>query len=253
MSTRLEVLLAPAEQTALTPERLQGSVCVVFDILRATSVMITALGHGAAGLVPVMEISEAVELHRANPHYLLGGERQGFRITAGQSGGVDFHFGNSPREYASAHVLGKTIITTTTNGTRALRSCSSAGQILVGSFLNMKRLAEHLLEHPPANLILICSGTEDEASYEDTLAAGALVHLLWSAYEQGHVADSAHIARDVYWAREHDLVSGMSHARNGRRLLGIPELREDVSYCLHWNTFPLLARMDGDGVVRRFA
>jgi hypothetical protein len=45
----------------------------------------------------------------------------------------------------------------------------------------------------------------------------------------------------------------MSHARNGRRLLGIPALREDVSFCLHWNRFPILARMDADGVVRRFA
>lgn len=253
MSKRIEVLFSPAEQGALTAERLRGATCVVFDILRATSVMVTALGHGAAGLIPVIDIPEAVALHAKNPHMLLGGERNGFRITAAQTGSVDFHFGNSPREHATDAVLGRTIITTTTNGTRALRACAGADRVLVGAFLNMKALAAHLTALAPANLLLICSGTEEEASYEDTLAAGALVDALWAVYEMGHVADSAHIARDVFWSKERDLVAGMSHARNGRRLLGIEELREDVSFCLAHDKFDLLARLEDDGVVRRFS
>src|SRR5215471_21571447 len=100
MSTScLEVLFTPADFENLKQQDLTDAVCVVFDVLRATSSMITALANGAKAIIPVEEISEAVALRRQNSQLLLAGERHGVRIPAALSGGIDFDLGNSPREF----------------------------------------------------------------------------------------------------------------------------------------------------------
>ena len=103
--------------------------------------MLTALHHGAAAIVPVAEISEALALRARQPDLLLAGERGGLRITALQSGGVEFDLGNSPRELTATRVRGRTIAMTTTNGTRALRACLGAARIWVGGLVNLDTLA----------------------------------------------------------------------------------------------------------------
>ena len=97
MNVAVEVLLSPAEYLAREGAGFSGKVCVVFDVLRATSVMVTGLARGAAGFLPVTEIAVAVARHKKFPAALLAGEREGWRITAAQSGGVEFELGNSPR------------------------------------------------------------------------------------------------------------------------------------------------------------
>ena len=62
METHIEVIFTPAEQKALAQRDLNKTVCVVFDILRATTTMVTALANGAAQIITVSEILEAVDL-----------------------------------------------------------------------------------------------------------------------------------------------------------------------------------------------
>ena len=124
MESTLEVLFAPAEFEALGARNLSNTVCVVFDVLRATTSMLTALASGAERVYPVREISDALALRTRLPQSaLLAGERHGLRIRAAMTGGTDFDFGNSPREFTADRVAGKSIIMTTTNGTRALHAC----------------------------------------------------------------------------------------------------------------------------------
>src|SRR6476619_2152679 len=106
----LEVLFTPADFGALTRRNLNDALCVVFDVFRATSSMITALANGAAAVVPVAEISDALAIRKQQPDVLLAGERDGVRILSPISGGVDFHLGNSPREFTKEKVAGKTIL-----------------------------------------------------------------------------------------------------------------------------------------------
>ncbi|HSY42699.1 MAG TPA: 2-phosphosulfolactate phosphatase, partial [Candidatus Acidoferrum sp.] len=117
---KIEAILTPAELPALTGRDLSGTACVVFDVLRATSTFVTALHHGASAIIPVSEISEAMDIGKKRPDVLLGGERNGVKIRTAEG---EFDFGNSPREYTPEKVKGKTIVSTTTNGTRALRAC----------------------------------------------------------------------------------------------------------------------------------
>jgi len=249
MTRTLEVLFTPAEFAALRARDLSRTTCVVFDVLRFTSTIVTALANGAAAVIPVAEIAEALALKRRQPDVLLGGERNGLRIRANLTGGTDFDLGNSPREYTVAKVAGKTIVATTTNGARAVRACAGAKAVLVCSFLNLGATAWRLQAQPPANLLLVCSGTRDQAAYEDALAAGALCDSLWRLYQDGQIADSAQIARQLYLQAPADLTGVPQHSRNARRLLALPELRDDVAFCLQRDVFNLVARVDNSGRV----
>lgn len=248
---KLEVILSPAEFAALQQRDLSQAVCVVFDVLRATTSMITALANGAEAIIPVAEISEAIALRQKNPNVLLAGEREGLRIRAGQTGSIDFDLGNSPREFTAEKVSGKTIVMTTTNGTRALRACAAARMILVSSFLNLRATTNWLLERKPQHLILVCSGTLEEPALEDTLAVGALCEKIWSNYAGGHVSDSAEIARRIYPLLQFNLIEAMKHSRNGRRLLANPELRDDVYLCVQRETVSFVATLMPGGTVRK--
>ncbi len=250
MPTNVDVLFTPAEFAALRQCDLSGTVCVVFDILRATTTMVTALANGAEAIIPVSEIAEAVALRQQRPDLLLAGERDGLRIRTRLSGGVDFDLGNSPREFTSEMVRGRTIVVTTTNGTRALRACVGAEKVLIGSFLNMGALAGWLQREQPADLRIVCSGTHEEAAYEDTVAAGALCELIFSGIGAGQGSDAVAMARQIYRAAQDDLLAAMRYSRNARRLLAIPELRDDVRICVGRDTLGLLAALDPAGAVR---
>jgi 2-phosphosulfolactate phosphatase len=150
-------------------------------------------------------------------------------------------------------VQGKTIVMTTTNGTRALRACAGAKTVLVGCFLNLRANYTWLQEQRPAHLILVCSGTFDEPALEDILAAGAICERIWPFYAGGHTSDSAEVARRLYPLLQFDLLGTMKHSRNGRRLLANPELRNDVWYSVQRETIPFAAELCPDGAVRKKA
>jgi 2-phosphosulfolactate phosphatase len=242
---RIETILTPAELPVLAKRDLRDAACVVFDVLRATSTFVTALHNGAKAIVPVSEIAEALAFRQKQPDVLLGGERDGVRIRAAQTGGIDFDLGNSPREFTGTKVRGKTIVSTTTNGTRALRACTGAKTVLAASFLNFMVTAEFIQKLQPAQVLLVCAGTHENTALEDVLAAGALCEMV-----SGEFSDSAEIARRVYAQAKPDLAGAVRLAENARHLLAIPELRDDVSFCLQRDACPLIAKMDADGSVR---
>lgn len=241
----IETILTPAELPALPHRDLSNTACVVFDILRATSAFITALHNGAEAIVPVCEISEAVARRQQQPEVLLAGERDGVKIRAAQSGGVDFDFGNSPREFRPEKVRGKTIISTTTNGTRALRACAGANIVLASSFLNLAATARFLNQSPTEEILLICAGTGEGAALEDILAAGALAGLV-----DGDYTDATETASRTYHTAKADLPAALASSQNARRLLEISELRADVAYCAQRDIFKNVACLTAEGALR---
>ncbi len=249
---RIDVIFSPLEYATLPATDLSRTACVVFDILRATSTMLTALENGALEIIPVSEIPEAVELRRNDSSLLLAGERGGLRIRSDQAGGVDFDFGNSPREFTPDRVRGRRIAITTTNGTRALRACASAGEIQIGGFLNLAALAASLGDSEFFKVLIVCAGTANETSLEDTLAAGALVERManGAAAARWKLADSAQIARSTHALHKSNLAAAFGLARNGRKLLGSHELAADVAVCARLDTMSLTARMDRAGAIR---
>jgi 2-phosphosulfolactate phosphatase len=246
---KLDVLFTPAEFATLPQRDLRQTACVVFDVLRATSTFVTALHNGAKAIVPVSEIPEALAIKKRQPDVLLAGERNGVRISVGE---IDFDLGNSPREYMPEKVRSKTIISTTTNGTRALRACVGAKIILSSSFLNLGATAEFLRQKNFENILLVCAGTGENPADEDIIAAGALVDALLPGKDtHSKRTDSAAAARAAYFeAVRTGLDRKISLSENAQRLLSLPELHDDVAFCLQRDVFPLVAKMEADGAIR---
>jgi 2-phosphosulfolactate phosphatase len=259
---KIEAILTPAELPALARRDLRGTACVVFDVLRATSTFVAALRNGANAVIPAAEISEALAIRKKQPDVLLAGERDGVKIRAVQTGGTDFDLGNSPREFTPETVRGRTIVSTTTNGTRALRACAAAQTVLAGCFLNLGATADFIRHLQPAELLLVCAGTRENRADEDVLAAGALCELLVVGSSRcddrtaqrvipTKMSPSAEIARQAWIQAKPDLAAAVRNSENARRLLAIPELRDDVAFCLQRDIYPLVARMEADGAIRR--
>jgi 2-phosphosulfolactate phosphatase len=249
MKISVDAVLGPAEFASLAARDLSQTTCVVFDVLRATSSMLTALHHGAEVIIPVVEIAEALEAKARQPEVLLAGERHGLRIGRELTGSIDFDFGNSPRDFPEARVQGRTIAWTTTNGTRALRSCAHAEMILLGGLVNLRMAADLIEQLRPTNLLLVCAGTFETPAFEDLFAAGALIDALHGLASTESLSDAAflvwHAYRHVFEDKE---LIGAS--LNARRLLANPALAPDVALCLARNSVPLNASMMRDGSVR---
>jgi 2-phosphosulfolactate phosphatase len=247
---KIDAILSPDELPALAQRDLRATACVVFDVLRATSTFVTALHNGAKEIIPVSEISEAIAIKKKQPDVLLGGERNGVRISAD---GIDFDLGNSPREYTPEKVRGKIIVSTTTNGTRALRACAGAKCVLAASLLNLAATAEFLRQNNFENILLVCAGTGERPAAEDIIAAGALVETLSSGKDtHSNKTGNSIAARATYFqASQMNFEKTTGQSENGRRLLANPELRDDVAFCLQRDIFPLIARMKNDGAIHR--
>lgn len=246
----VEVILSPVELPALAHRDLHETICVVFDVLRATSTFVTALHNGAKKIIPVSEISEALEIKRRQPDVLLGGERHGVRIFAD---GINFDLGNSPREYTPEKVHGKIIVSTTTNGTRALQACVGAKTVLASSFLNLNATTEFLRQSCFDKILLVCAGTGRNAAEEDIIAAGALVDSLLPGKDTlSKRTESAIVARAAYFETVRmGLVQRIRWSENAQRLLSLSKLRDDVAFCLQRDIYPLVAKTE-KGAIRCF-
>lgn len=149
------------------PDELSAATVVVLDVLRATTTIIHALQAGAKEVIPCLEIEEARAKHAALPAgtAILGGERKGRPIEG-------FDLGNSPDEYTPATVGCKTLVFTTTNGTRAMQRCRQAKRVLIGALVNARNVA--LALSAEENIHIVCAGTDGQISSEDALAAGII-------------------------------------------------------------------------------
>lgn len=244
---KLSVIFSPPEIDRLPERDLTHTTCVVFDVLRATSTMLAAFDAGATTIKPVAEISEALAEKRSNPAVLLAGERDGVRIGAELTGGIEFDLGNSPREMTEENVRGRHLVSTTTNGTRAIRACSGAAHVSIASFANLAASAAWLTELNPDRLVLVCSGTGEESCLEDSSGAGALVLRLNDKVRDIQLADSAIMALCVYQQVAGELHEMVGKAANGKRLLKMPTLADDVAWCLENDRFSIVPTLSSFG------
>ena len=161
---KLQVALLPS---LITVDSLEGLTVIVVDVLRATTVMATALAAGADRVITCRETDEAMLLRQSLTQTpLLGGERGGLPIPG-------FDFGNSPREYQISSLSGRTIVQTTTNGTLAIDRCRGANRLLTAAFVNLEAVARAVIGDP--HVLVVCAGTNGLITGEDVLLAGAFV------------------------------------------------------------------------------
>ena len=231
----IDVALSPVEIGHWQRTNLQETTAVVFDVLRATTSMITGLAHGVASFLPVKELATARKLKEQQLDLLLAGERNGVPPPG-------FDLGNSPSEFKN--VSGRQIIITTTNGTAALEQVRKAKTVLLGALVNIAALAERLESSSPEHLLLICAGTGDRFSLEDAIGVGALLTKL----KRSDHSDAALMVRALYGQVVDDLEGGLRHTQNGRALLKLGKAA-DVRDCSQMSVYRTVGIMRDEIVV----
>jgi 2-phosphosulfolactate phosphatase len=225
----------------IPPGTLKGGLAVVIDVLRATTSMIHALAAGAESVRPLGEIDEAFQLAATfrSGRAILGGERQGLPIDG-------FDFGNSPSSYDERSCRGKTLIMTTTNGTRAILASLDAERVFIAAFPNVSAtLGAIVADHRPVHLV--CSGTDGRISLEDATLAGSLASsLLAQGYRSGN--DEAEIAAGLWigvTTGGESLADRLSRGRGGRRVRSIG-LAADLEAAATVDRFSIVAELHRD-------
>ncbi len=233
-------------------ESLSGGTAVIIDILRASSTITTALLNGAIAVIPCDSPDEARQIRQASPinSALLGGERGGVLIEG-------FDCGNSPTEYPSSRVSGKTIAFTTTNGTKALLKSAAAETILIGAFVNRQALVDRL-HADQKSVHLVCAGTDGEITGEDVLFAGAVVETLLDLQkDRWELNDSARIARG-FWQQSVSgetreslsagIESAMRQTHGGLNLIDLG-YDNDINLCSAVDTIGVVPILRGNRLV----
>ncbi len=219
----------PTLHTSLSPALLNlydvsNSIVVIIDVLRATSTIATALYNGARCVIPVDSVTRCMEIGR-QIEGITAGERDG-QIAEG------LEYGNSPFEYPREFIEGRTLVLTTTNGTRLLHMALEKGaqEIITGSFPNLSVVCEHLVSRNQ-NVILGCAAWKDRVNIEDMLFAGAVISEIGKNFSIN--CDSSHIASRMYESGKKDLFAFMkkNDASHYHRLMKFG-LEKDIRYCL---------------------
>jgi len=199
----------------------RGAIVVIIDVLRASSAICTAFANGAESIIPVAEVEEAREFKKRG--YLVAAERDGYVL--------DFaDFGNSPYNFTPEKVAGRTIVYSTTNGTRIIDISSSSYATVIGSFLNLSALSGWLVSQKK-DIILFCAGWKDKFSLEDTICAGAFAEKVLESGSFYTICDSVHAAMDL-WSLARDNPMDYLEKAAQRSRLRDKGLDDCIPYCL---------------------
>lgn len=222
----LEVCLSPA---LLHLFDTTGKIVVIIDVFRATSTIAAALHNGAKEIIPVASVAACIETGAATPNSITAGERDG-KIAPG------LEHGNSPSEYSKEFIAGKTLVLTTTNGTRLLHMVKGAAGIITGSFLNLDAVCDYLIAQQKP-VVLGCAAWKDRFNLEDTLFAGAVADKVSQHFQIG--CDSAIAAIRMHRQSEGNYLDYLKEGSHYRRLSAYG-LQEDMAYCATPNLHPVV-------------
>ncbi|MEO7985340.1 MAG: 2-phosphosulfolactate phosphatase [Gemmatimonadales bacterium] len=231
---RLDVVFTPA---GLTSIEVQGRTVFVIDILRATTTMCAALAHGAKAVIPAASTEEALRLAQTigSEDLLLAGERNCVTIPG-------FHLGNSPLEMREATVRGKTLIVSTTNGTKALLACMGAAAVYPAAAVNLTLAAERASEAIAngGELLIVCAGRDGGFALDDAYCAGRLIAAALGSRKPHHALNDAGLASLDLVRRYGDRWERpLMYSRGGRELVRLG-FRDDVLDAARFDAYPVL-------------
>ena len=208
----------------INESKIEDKIIVVIDMFRATSVIVTSLSNGCREVIPYLTIEEAVEhAHKLRrEEYILGGERKAVKIEG-------FDLSNSPLEYTRDRVENKTILMTTTNGTRTLTKAIAGKKVLIGAMLNAKAVAERLIEINE-DVVIINAGTNGNFSMDDYICSGYIINEMLKKDENLMLTDIAKTANIIYEGHE-DILSYVKKASHYSVMKSL-NLEEDIAYCI---------------------
>lgn len=232
----LEVCLSPA---LLHLYDTKDTVVVIIDVFRATSTIATALDNGATKIIPIDSVEKCINYKTIIPECITAGERDG-KVAPG------LEHGNSPFEYDPAFIKDKTLVLTTTNGTKLLHMVAEADTIITGAFLNIDAVCQFLIQKGK-KVLLACAAWKDRVNMEDSLFAGAVVNQVKDYFEIK--CDSANMTASFHsQALQYPtLLDALKESNHYARLMGFG-LEKDLAYCTTPNLHPVVPIYDGEAL-----
>lgn len=203
--------------------RIENKIVVVIDMFRATSVITTAISNGCKEVIPYLTIEETIEASKSlkKDTYLLGGERKAVKIEG-------FDLSNSPLEYISEKVKDKTVLMTTTNGTRALTKCLPAKRIFIAAMINAEAVAKKLLEINE-DVVIVNAGTNGEFSMDDYICGGYIINTILNEKKNIDLTDIAKTSNMIYESNK-NTINYIKEARH-YAVMKTLNLDNDIEYC----------------------
>ncbi|HYE16932.1 MAG TPA: 2-phosphosulfolactate phosphatase [Tepidisphaeraceae bacterium] len=245
---RVDVVFLPRHAQ---PADFENRSVAVFDVLRATTTMTVALAQGVRQIQVFDDLDSARAAAReaggASPKPLLVGETQCLPP-------ADFDLGNSPVAMAApglaADLRGRTLLMSTTNGTRAIVAARDASLLIAAALVNA-RAAARALAAAGRDVVLLCAGTNGQIAAEDVVGAGAVARELESVDVEITPSDSATIAMRSFDAARHDLRAALASSAGGRNVIAAG-LESDVDFAARLNAYEVVGRvLDGPLRVER--
>jgi len=218
---KIDVLYSPVQADELF---FTGKTTVVIDVLRASSTIITALKNGAKEVVPVGTVEFAVKVSGGifGGQTLLGGERNTKKIEG-------FALGNSPSEYTTEIVSGKSIVFYSTNGSRAIVKAKYSTNLFICSFNNLKALAKHI-KKLNEDVVVLCAGNNNFFSLEDSVCAGMLTSELIAGNKTFELTDASTSALTLFKSFGKNIFKLLSETDHGQLLIN-NGFEDDLKAC----------------------
>lgn len=217
----------PTLFTCLSPAllplyNLKHAIVVVIDVFRATSTIATALYNGAVKVIPVDSVDECINIGK-ELNAITAGERDG-KVVPG------LQYGNSPAEYPREFIEGKTLVLTTTNGTKLLHRSIEQGadKVITASFPNLTSTCNFLLKENK-NVILGCSAWKDRFNLEDSMLAGAIIQQVKNNFTIH--CDASLMAETMYTTHQNNMFEFIKSTTHFHRLSKFG-LEKDLQYCV---------------------
>ena len=215
---KLSVCLSPKLFECYNTE---NNIIVIIDLFRATSVISTAFEFGISKIIPVTSLEDALKFKNKKNH-ILAAERN-TKLVEG------FNYGNSPYHYMEKNITGKTLVLTTTNGTKAI-NLAKGNKIITASYINFHSVVNYL-NSSNNDVTILCSGWKNFLNLEDTILAGHISLVLMKSGLFSSDCESVQISKQIYLNSRSDVLEFLSNSAYRKRN-NSEELIRDTEFCL---------------------
>jgi len=233
-----------------TENLFDDSIVLMIDVLRASTTIAAALYNGAKEVIPCDTLDKAVKVYSSLSKDIrfLGGERNGIKPSG-------FDAGNSPLEFSPENVVGKSVILSTSNGTKTFLKAKLARKRLIAGFVNhniirdylFSQIDESIKDNKELRIFILCSGTNGRLSYEDILCAGSYIQEMTTHFKFEKLSDSAEIAKTLFNLHRKSLKEVLIQSDHSKRLIDIG-FADDIEIALTFNAYPVLPEFVGSSI-----
>lgn len=201
---------------------ISDDVSIMVDALRASTTITLALNNFER-IIPCFTPEEALEL-KDEIGGVIAGERNGEKIEG-------FDIGNSPINAESYESDEKTLILTTSNGTRILENMNST--VIIGCLANAKAVGEKSTKIATNHIDVVMAGVKGEFALEDFLASGEILYWICRDLDDCELNELAKAA--IIASRDYNkLKNGFYNSRSAKRLTKL-NYKKDVDICCKRN------------------